>query len=452
MTKRNDVLALLGGEKAIGEVGEELFRWPIVTEEMEAAVIDVLRRGAASGLDITQRFEEEFAAWIGRDFGLAHNNGTAAVHSAMFGIGIGRGDEVICPSMTYWASCAPVYSLGGTVSFADIDPQTLCIDPADIEHHINERTKAIIVVHYAGMPADMESIMSIARSHNLAVIEDCSHSHGSRYKGRLTGTFGDVAVFSLMSAKSFPIGEGGILLTDDRRIYERAVAFGHYARHASELTLPDIEAAAGIPWGGYKYRLNQFNSAIGRVQLKLYPEQMAEIDRAMNTFWDVVEGVPGLAAHRPSSGTGSTKGGWYFPLGLYRAEELEGLSVSRFCQAVRAEGVEVCTPGCNLALHLHPLFNSLDVYGDGRPTRVAFLPEGVDIRQGAGSLPVSERIQSSVFKVPWFRRFDERTITQYAQAFRKVALGASELIDGDGGNPPTMGGWGTSTPKRSRGG
>ena len=107
----------------------------------------------------------------------------------MFGCGVGVGDEIISPSVTYWASCLPAFSLGATVVFADIDPDTLCIDPNDIEHRITERTKAIVAVHYCGHPADMDPIMEIARRHNIKVIEDVSHAHGGRYKGRTVGSY-----------------------------------------------------------------------------------------------------------------------------------------------------------------------------------------------------------------------------------------------------------------------
>ncbi|HOJ40536.1 MAG TPA: aminotransferase class I/II-fold pyridoxal phosphate-dependent enzyme, partial [bacterium] len=208
-------LALLGGRKTIGRVPADLFRWPVVNKEMEKAVLNVLRAGKMSGSDITMEFEKAFAAWHGRRYGLGANNGTAALHCAMFGLGIGRGDEVICPSITYWASCLPVFSLGGTVVFADIDPETLCLDPDDLEHRITDRTKAVIVVHYCGRPAEMKKIMAISRKKGVAVIEDVSHAHGALYQGKLVGTFGQVAGFSLMSGKSFAVGEAGILLTDD---------------------------------------------------------------------------------------------------------------------------------------------------------------------------------------------------------------------------------------------
>ncbi|MGQ9555137.1 MAG: DegT/DnrJ/EryC1/StrS family aminotransferase [Anaerolineae bacterium] len=440
-------LALLGGSKAVKSDPGNMFDWPIITPEIEAAVLEVLRAGRMSGLDVTLKLEEEYAAWHGMKYALAHNTGTAALHGAMFGLGIGRGDEVICPSITYWASCLPVYSLGGTVVFADIDPDTLCIDPNDIEHRISERTKAIIVVHYEGYPGDMDPILGIARRHKIAVIEDCSHAHGALYKGRLVGTMGDVSGFSMMSGKSFATGEGGIMLTNDRRIYERAMIFGHYER-ANDITLEELAAGAGLPWGGYKYRMHQLTSAVAREQIKKYPQEMAEIDKAMNYFCDLLEGVPGIKNHRPPKGSGSTMGGWYAASALYRPEELGGLSVYRFCQAVNAEGAP-CSPGCNKALHLHPLFNTIDVYNQGRPTRIANLPQGVDIRQPKGSLPVSEGIQERVMSIPWFKHYRPAIIEEYANAFRKVAENYKELLPGDPGNPPGSGSWGLT---RRRGG
>jgi dTDP-4-amino-4,6-dideoxygalactose transaminase len=439
-------LALLGGPKAIQSDPGDVFNWPIITPEIEQAVLDVLRAGKMSGTDVTRQLEQEYAKWHGVKYALAHNTGTASLQGAMFGLGIGTGDEIICPSITYWASCLPVYALGGTVVFADIDPETLCLDPNDIEHRISERTKAIVVVHYAAHPADMDPILEVARRHNVKVIEDASHAHGARYKGRLVGTIGDVAGFSLMSGKSLACGEGGIMITNDRNIYERALAFGHYARH-SEITLDGIASNIGVPWGGHKYRMHQLTSAMARVQLKNYAEDMAEIDRAMNMFWDLLKGVPGLGDHRPI-GQGMAKGGWYAAHGLYRTKELGGLSITRFCQALSAEGVP-CSPGCNKALHLHPVFNTLDIYNQGKPTRIANLPEGVDIRQPLGSLPVTEGIQNKTFQIPWFKRYRPQIIEQYAAAFRQVVEHCDELLADDPGDPPEMGSWGLT---RRRGG
>jgi len=243
-----------------------------------------------------------------------------------------------------------------------------------------------------------------------------------------------------MSGKSLACGEGGILMTNDRLVYERALVFGHYARH-NELTPDDLRSGAGLPWGGYKYRMNQLTSAMARVQLRNYREQMEEIDRAMNYFGDLLEDAPGIKVHRPPRDSGLTMGGWYAPSGLYKRDELGGLSITRFCQAVTAEGAP-CSPGCNKALHLHPVFNTIDVYKQGKPTRIANLPDGVDIRQQPGSLPVSEGIQQRVFRIPWFKRYRPKVIEQYASAFRKVAKHYRELLADDPGDPPEIGSWG----------
>lgn len=431
-------LAILGGDKAIKTDPGDIFAWPIVTKEMEDAVLEVLRAGKMSAIDVTKKFEREFADWHGMKYGLGCNNGTAALHGAFFGIGIGEGDEIICPSITYWASCLPVFSLGGTVVFADIDPETLCIDPNEIERRITEKTKAIIVVHYCGRPADMDKIMAIAGKYNLKVIEDVSHAHGAFYKGKMVGTFGVVSAFSLMSGKSLAVGEAGIMLTNDREIYERAILFGHYERH-NELQIPELKGRAGLPWGGYKYRMHQLSSAVGRVQLKKYPKEMAEIDKAMNYFWDLLEGTPGIKPHRPRKGSNITMGGWYDPLGRYFSEELGGLSITRFCEALTAEGVPIFAGG-NKALHLHPLFNTVDVYQEGKPTRIAH--SGRDLRQPVGSLPISEGIQNKVFRVPWFKRYYPKIIKEYADAFKKVTKNYQELLSGDTGNLKDFGGWG----------
>ena len=235
--------------------------------------------------------------------------------------GVGVGDEIISPSVTYWASCLQALSLGASVVFAEIDPDTLCIDPNDIEHRISERTKAIVAVHYCGHPADMDPIMEIARKHNLKVIEDVSHAHGGRYKGRTVGTIGDVGGMSLMSGKSFATGEAGIMTTNDREIYDRALAFGHYDMYSEEnIETEYLKPYAGLPLGGYKYRVNQLSSAMGRVTLKYYDGYVAEIQQAMNYFWDLLEGVPGIAPHRPAKGFRQhhgrlVRGSWPLPSG-----------------------------------------------------------------------------------------------------------------------------------------
>ncbi len=407
--------------------GSELFRWPVITTEMRANVLAVLDAGTMSGTDVTRKFERAYADWIGVPLALGHNTGTAALAGAMVGAGLGPGDELIAPTATFWASCTQALALGAKVVFADIDPETLCIDPADIEHRITPRTRAIMAVHHLGYPADMDRINALARKHKIKVIEDVSHAQGSRYKGRPAGALADVAAMSLMSAKSFAIGEAGILLTSDRAIYERVILWGHAERHG-ELTDPALIARSGIPNGGWKCRMHQLSSAVGLAELPLYPAQIAEIDRAMNYFYDRLEGVPGIRAHRPPQGSGSTMGGWYCPHALYRPEELEGLSVTTFCKALNAEGVAIATPGLTDLLHRHPLFA-------GYPAN-------------SGPYPAAEMIQRRTMYIPWFKRFRPETIDRYVAAYRKVAEHYRELLALDAGDDPQLGRWMLSPQKK----
>ena len=438
-------LALLGGPKAMiasEEEKESMVHWPIITKEDEDAAIEVLRAGSMSKTDVTIKLEEEFAKWNGTKYALAFNNGTSALLAAMFACHLGSGDEIIGPSVTYWASAVSAYSLGATLVFADIDPQSMCIAPADIEKRISPKTRAIMVVHYLGHPADMDGIMAVAKKHNLKVIEDVSHAQGGYYKGRKLGTFGDVSGISLMSGKSLPMGEGGMLVTDNLECYERAIAAGHYDRFNSSIRTESLKSFEGLPLLGFKGRLNQMSSAVGRVQLKYNDERTAEIRRAMNYFWDLLEGTPGLSAHRVNEAEKSNMAGWYAPHGLYRPEELGGLSVTRFCEAVSAEGVPI-SPGCNTPLHTHPLFKTADVYNQGKPTRIANTAR--DVRDLDTSLPVSEVIESRCYSVPWLKHYKPELIKQYADAFKKAALNYRELLKDDPGNPAMIGGWSTYT-------
>jgi len=430
----NSKLALLGGEKAVTADPADAFNWPIVTKEDEEAVMAVLRAGAMSEVNVTKEFEKEFADWMGMKHALGYCNGTAALQAAMWACGVGAGDEVISPSMTYWATCTFALSLGAAVNFADIDRDTLCIDPSDIEHRIGPRTRAIVVVHYTGHPADMDPIMEIAARHDIKVIEDVSHAQGGLYKGRKCGTFGHVGCMSLMAGKSFATGEAGIMLTNDRTLYERCIAYGHYERTGlpsnynpadAQVTETGLREFAGVPLGGAKHRMNQTCSAMGRVQLKYYDERIAEIQQAMNHFWDQLEGVRGIKAHRPPADSGSTMGGWYNARGLYRGEEVGGLSCAKFCEAVRAEGFQ-CWPGASSPLHLHPVFHKADIFNMGKPTMISFGQR--DVRQGPGTLPVTESISEIALGVPWFKKYRPEIIEQHASAYRKVAENYKELL------------------------
>ena len=419
-------LAITGGTPVLKAQDEGLFHWPIVNDAMRAAQAQVLETGNMSGTDIARRFEASFASWQERKYALSHNNGTNALNAAMFAVGLGPGDEIICTSVTYWASCTGALALGAAVVFCDIDPNTLQMDPASLEAHITPRTKAIMVVHYMAHPAPMDEIMAIARKHGLKVIEDVSHAQGGHYRGRKLGTFGDVAAMSLMSCKSFAIGEGGMLVTDDAEIFKRAVIFGHYDRIVDVCTDEEMEGPKNIPWGGLKNRMHQTSAAIGLEQLKKHDAEIAEIDRAMKYFWKGISDIPGISMVYPKE-EGSDKAGWYASRFLYDAAAFGGISNVTFCEALNAETCGGFSFGCNMPLHFSSVFFDLDIYGHGRPTASAFLPAGVDIRAETGALPNAERINMRVLGEPWFKHDDHAKIDPYIEAVRKVAANVGEL-------------------------
>ena len=420
-------LALYGGTPVLKENPEHLFHWPIVNDAMRKAQLDVLEAGNMSGNDITAKFEEQFAKWQHVKYALAHNTGTNSLLAAMYGVGLGPGDELICPSITYWASCTAALGLGATVVFCDICEKDLQIDPASFEAHITPRTKAVMVVHYMAHPADMDKIMAIARKHGIKVIEDVSHAQGGHYKGKMLGTFGDVAGMSLMSGKSFAIGEGGMMITNDREIYRRAVRFGHYERINQVYSDEEIAGTNIIPFGGQKFRMHQISSAMGLEQLKKYDAEIAEIDKAMKYFWKGIRDVKGLRMIYPDD-PGSDKSGWYASRFGYDPEVFGGVSNTVFAKALAAEVQGQFCAQCNFPLHHSEVFYTVDIFGHGRPTAALNLPKGVDPKALTGKLPVADTINSRLLGEPWFKHFEPELIDRYVEAVHKVAENYRELL------------------------
>ena len=426
-------LALLGG-KPLFEKNEqaprEFFKWPIITEEDEQAVLDVVRNNKFSGTDITIKFQDEFAKWQGRKYALAFTNGTMSLTAAMFAIGLGIGDEIICPTKTYWGSVSQAINFGASAVFCNID-EHLSLDPEDLERCITPKTKAIMVVHYLGYPCDMDRIMEIANKHNLYVIEDCSHSHGTLYKGKKVGTFGHIAAMSMMSMKVFAAGELGMVVTDDRRLYERALAFGHYGSNNPDniIEAEEIKGFYHVGLGGAKGRANQVCTTLARGQLKYFDDRCAEIRKAMDYFYDSLADIEGLKPIRPNREEGSHMGGYYLPHFAYYPEKFGGLSAKRFCEALTAEfsGTFGAWEGANFCLHNHKFFKEFDLFNSGKPTRIAFNDR--DVRKDDDAVNPSEK--KYCVSAPWFKKFNKEIIDDYSKAFRKVAENYAQLLEGD---------------------
>lgn len=205
-------------------------------------------------------FAEEFSEYIGTKYATTVANGTLALHLALMALGIGEGDEVIVPAFTYIASANAVRYTGAEVVFADSLEDSWQIDPQDVERKITSKTKAIMPVHLYGHPCDMDSIMEIAYKHRVFIIEDCAEAIGSEYKGKKVGTFGDVAAFSFFGNKTITCGEGGMLVTNNKTLYERAIHIKGQGLAAHREYWHDIV--------GYNYRMTNIAAAIGLAQLE----------------------------------------------------------------------------------------------------------------------------------------------------------------------------------------
>lgn len=234
------------------------------------AVVDVLQSDFLTTGPKIAEFEQTVADYVGAKYAVAISNGTSALHAACFAAGIGPGDEVITTPLTFAASANCVLYCGGTPVFADVDPKTYNIDPEDIRRKITDKTKAIIAVHLAGQPCDMDAIHSIAREHGLIVIEDGAHALGSVYKGKKVGSMSDMTTFSFHPVKPITTGEGGMIVTDNEDFYKKMILFRSHGitRDDSMMTRNDG------PWFyqqfdlGYNYRITDIQCALGCSQMK----------------------------------------------------------------------------------------------------------------------------------------------------------------------------------------
>ena len=269
-----------------------------IDEEDIQAVVDVLRSDWLTTGPKVKEFEQAFADYVGTKYAVAVSSGTAALHTAMFALGIGSGDEVIVPPITFVATANAVVFQGGTPVFADVDAETLLIDPRRVEERITPRTKAVVAVDYGGQPCAYDELRSIARRHGLALVADACHSLGGLYKGRKVGTLADLTVFSFHPVKHITTGEGGMITTDDPVMAERMRRFRNHginADHASRAEqgtwyyeMKDL---------GYNYRITDFQCALALSQLKKLPvflERRREIAKMYDREVASLKGVTPL--------------------------------------------------------------------------------------------------------------------------------------------------------------
>jgi len=421
MSTTTERLALEGGEKTVTAPMND--RWVQISEQ-EIEAVTALMRAGDDLYSIIPRFEIAFREFVGTRYALAHCNGTAALHAAVFAAGVRQGDEVITPSYTWHASISPILHCMGTPIFCDVDARTFCADPADIRRKVTDRTKAIIVTHVFGNPAKMDEIMVLAGEHNLIVIEDASHAHGATFGGRQVGSMGHIGCFSMQASKAVSAIEGGVATTNDTDLYERMLILGHYGRVAYNLVTDKYRPLHNIGLG-VKYRANPLALAMAEVQLARLPE-LNEKRAAWFAYLDRELGeIPGL--YPQATYPHAKRGGMLLYTGLIEPAET-GVSTDRFLKALVAEGVPTqpgITPFGYGKMHLEPLFTDFPFEGLGGP----WGSPGGDTRKvfPRGSLPVSEKLAENVFWLSTPVDPDPAWLEQVAAAFRKVRANVDRL-------------------------
>jgi len=368
--------------------------YPLIGEEEVNAVSEVVRSGKLSMFDLdflggekVRTFEEDFARYHGVRFGISVNSGTAALHVALAALQIGPGDEVIVPPYTFTATASSVLMNNAVPVFSDVSLATANLDPEKLEDAITPRTRAIIPVHLFGHPAEMDAIMEIADAHDLFVIEDCAQSPGAEYKGKKTGTFGDLAAFSFQRTKNMTTGEGGMIITDDEPLAHRCRLVRN---HGEAFSMGQKrEYLANVL--GWNYRMTEMEAAIGIEQLKKL-DTFNEI-RIRNSHY-LTKGLKGISGLTPAFEAPYVKH-VYSTYPLRYDEGITGIPKAQFMKALVAEGIPLWN-GYPHPLYFNPIFKEKIVHGSkGCPFSCGFYKGSTDYQKN--QCPVTEDLCNTVF-------------------------------------------------------
>ncbi len=364
----------------------------------EKAVIEVLRSDYLTQGPVVDRFEKAFAKYVGRPYAVAFANGTAALHGAYFALGLGRGDELVTTPMTFAATANAALYLEAKPVFADVHAASGLIDPRQIEKIITKKTKAVSVVHYAGAMCAMDEISAIAKKHKITLVEDACHALGAAGYGDSAGGFGQLAAFSFHPVKPITTGEGGMVVTDSGKLYERLKTF----RSHGIVKTARMEKSKG-PWFyemrelGFNYRLTDMQCALGLSQLSRYDgflKRRRAIAAEYDAFFSDFTGI------RPCPVPAGVKSAYHLYPALLEPGSFNG-GRKVFFQALRAEGIGVQTH--YIPVNAHPYYKKLGYKGSDTPNAQEFYRREISI--------------------PIFPAMTKNDIDDVKRAFEKVAGG-----------------------------
>lgn len=394
LSTKLETLAVNGGEP-VRETLLPYGRQSLDDEDIQA-VVEVLKSDWLTTGPKVGEFETRFAAWVSARHAVSFSSGTAALHGAAFAAGLGSGDEAITTPMTFCATANCVLYQGAKPVFADVSVDTLNLDPAEVAKKISARTKAIIAVDYAGHPADLNSLLALAKQHNVVVIEDACHSLGAEYRGQRVGGIADMTVFSFHPVKHLTTGEGGMVTTNDETL---AKTLRRFRNHGISSEAKERQEAGQWFYEmvllGFNYRLTDFACALGISQLAKLQLNLARRREIAAQYSSAFREIPGLIA--PAVRAEMTPAWHLYPIRL----DLQALTTDRttIFQALRAENIGVNVH--YVPVHLHPYY------------RERFGYKG-------GEYPVAERAYEQLISLPLFHAMRDSDVRDVIQAVDKV--------------------------------
>jgi dTDP-4-amino-4,6-dideoxygalactose transaminase len=339
----HDRLAIFGGTPVVVRPAPA---WPLFDEKDRVALNEVLESRVWGGYhEAVGELEKRFADFHGAEHGIALANGTVSLEIALTASGIGAGDEVIVPPITFVASATSIARVGATPVFVDVDVSTINLNAALVEQNITERTRAIVAVHFAGHPVDLDNLVSLCDRHNLVLIEDCAHAHGAEWQEQRIGTFGSFGSFSFQASKNMTAGEGGMLITNDASLAERARSISNQGRQT------------GGAW--YEHQTLGTNARITGFQAVLLLNQLERLPAELKTRMDraaylrrKLSKIDGLVPTPATLDERVTTHGYHLFSMRYDASAWSGLSRERFVAALQSEGVPITTG------YPHPIYRN----------------------------------------------------------------------------------------------
>jgi UDP-4-amino-4,6-dideoxy-N-acetyl-beta-L-altrosamine transaminase len=371
---------------------------PEVDEADIQSVVDVLRGDWLTHGPAVSRFEETFAEVVGARFAVAVSSGTAALHAAAYAAGIGPGDEVITSPLTFLASANCILYCGGRPVFADVDPGTLNLDPAAVEAALTPRTKAILPIHFAGLPCDLAAIHAIARARNLVVIEDAAHALGAEIAGRRIGGLSPLTAFSFHPVKHITTGEGGMVTGNEPALADRLRRFRN---HGIDREVRKRQATTPAAWRqdmvtfGFNYRLSDIHSALGLSQLRRLDARLKRREKIAGRYQEAFAAIPEVTAAPTRPGM---RHAWHiYPLQVNRERLCQDREA--IFQALRAENIGVSVH--YRPVHLHPYYRE-------------------HLGTGPGDCPAAEAAFERLLTLPLFPGMTDDDVADVIAAVEKV--------------------------------